>query len=80
VSGIAAPEARIMVTVLGLDPDAVRVVDARHTRSDVDVVRIELGDVHLAGPLHTMALVLARAAEGITAIEAARRGPEGMAT
>jgi len=49
------------------------VVDARRSGSDVDVVRIELGDVHIAGPLHTMALVLARAAEGVTAIEAARR-------
>jgi len=48
-------------------------VVTRRSGSDVDVVRIELGDVHIAGPLHTMALVLARAAEGVTAIEAARR-------
>jgi hypothetical protein len=80
VSGIAAPEPRIMVTVIGLDPDAVRVVDARHPRSDVDIVRVELGDVHLAGPLRVMAQVLARAAEGITDIEAARRGRDGIAT
>jgi hypothetical protein len=40
------------------------VVDARSPGSDVDVMRIELGDVHVAGPLHTMAFVLARAAEG----------------
>ena len=46
--------------------------DAGRSGSDVDVVRVELGDVHIAGPLRTMALVLARAAEGVTAIEAAR--------
>jgi hypothetical protein len=49
------------------------VIDARRSGSEVDVVRVELGDVHVAGPLHAMALVLARAVEGVTAIEAARR-------
>jgi hypothetical protein len=68
-----------MVTVLGLTPDHVRVVDARRSRSAPDVVRVELGEIHLTGDLHTMALVLARAAEGITAIEAARRGSGWMA-
>jgi hypothetical protein len=62
-----------MVTVLGLGPDAVRVVDARRSGSAVDVVRVELGDVHLAGPLAVMASVLGRAAEGVAAIDAARR-------
>jgi hypothetical protein len=65
-----------MVTVLGLDPDAVTVVDASGV--GVDVVRVELGDVHLAGPLHTLTQVLARAADGLAAIDAARRaGTEG---
>jgi hypothetical protein len=72
-TGIAAPAPRVYVTVLGVGPEDVRVVDARRSGNDVDVVRIELGDVHIAGPLHTMTLVLARAAEGVTAIEAARR-------
>jgi hypothetical protein len=68
-----------MVTVLGLTVDHVRVVDARRTRSAPDMVRVELAEVHLTGDLHTMALVVARAAEGLVDIEAARRGPEGMA-
>jgi hypothetical protein len=72
-TGIAAPAPRVYVTVLGVGPEDVRVVDGRHLGSDVDVVRVELGDVHIAGPLHTMGLVLARAAEGVTAIEVARR-------
>jgi hypothetical protein len=72
-TGIAAPEPRVMVSVLGLTAEHVRVVDARRSGSDVDVVRIELGDVHIAGPLHALALVLAKAAEGVTEIEAARR-------
>lgn len=75
MSGIAAPEPRILVTVLGLTPDHVRVYDARRSGSDVDVVRVEFGDVHIAADLHTMAVILARAAEGVTDIEAARRGP-----
>jgi hypothetical protein len=73
-SGIAGPEPRIMVTVLGLDPGAVQVVDARRSGVDVDVVRVELADVHLAGPLHVMARVAARAVEGLAAVEAARAG------
>jgi hypothetical protein len=79
VTGIAAPEPRILVTVLGLTPDRVRVVDARRTGAEVDVVRVEFGDVHVAGDLHTIAVVLARAAERVTDIEAARRGAEGSA-
>jgi hypothetical protein len=74
VSGIVAPEPRVMVTVLGLTVDHVRVVDARRTRSAPDLVRVELGEVHLTGDLHTMALVIARVTEGLTDIEAARRG------
>jgi hypothetical protein len=74
-TGIAAPEPRIMVTVLGLTAEHVRVVDARRSGSDVDVVRVELGDVHFAGDLHTMTAVLARAAEGLVDIDAGRRGP-----
>ena len=72
-TGIAAPAPRVYVTVLGVGPEDVRVVDARRSGSDVDIVRIEVGDVHIAGPLHRVALVLAKAAEGVTAIEAARR-------
>jgi hypothetical protein len=65
-----------MVTVLGVTVEHVRVVDARRAGTTVDIVRVELGDVHVAGPAHTMALVLARAAEGVAAVEAARRrGP-----
>jgi hypothetical protein len=75
VSGIVAPEPRVMVTVLGLTTDHVRLVDARRTRSAPDTVRVELGEVHLTGDLHTMALVIARVAEGLTEIEAARRPP-----
>ena len=54
--------ARVYMTVLSVTPEDVRVVDARRSGSDVDVVRIELGDVHIAGPLRQIALVLARAA------------------
>jgi hypothetical protein len=80
VSGIAAPEPRVMVTVIGLTVEHVRVVDARRTRSAPDMVRVELGEVHLTGELHQMALVIARATAGLVDIETARRGPEGMAT
>jgi hypothetical protein len=76
VSGIATPEPRIMVTVLGLTPDDVRVVDARRSRSEQDIVRVELGDVHIAGDLRTIALVLERASVGLVEIEGARKGGE----
>ncbi len=78
MTGIAAPEPQITVTVLGLTVDHVRVVETRRTRSDIDVVRVTLADVTLAGPLHQLQLVVAKAAEGLVEVEAARRGPEGM--
>jgi hypothetical protein len=52
----------------------VRVVDARRSRSEVDVVRVELGDCHVAGDLHTMRQVVARIAEQLDAIANARDG------
>jgi hypothetical protein len=58
----------------------VTVVDARRTRSAPDLVRVEPGEIHLSGDLHTMAAVVGRAAQGLAEIETARRGPEGMAT
>jgi hypothetical protein len=73
-NGIAAPEPRVMVTVLGLTADDVRVVDARQSRSEVDVVRVELGDVHVAGDLHTMRQVAERIIEGLTQLNDARNG------
>jgi hypothetical protein len=77
-NGIAAPEPRTMVTVLGLTVDHVHVIDARQSRSEVHVVRVELGDVHVAGDLHTMRQVVARVAEGLEVIADARngRGPD----
>jgi hypothetical protein len=66
--GIAAPEPRVMVTVLGVGPDDVSVIDARRAHSDVDMVRVELGDVHFAGPLRVMVAV----------VESARNGGEGL--
>jgi hypothetical protein len=72
VSGVAAPEPRVLVTVLGLSPDDVRVVDARRSGSDVDVVRIELGDVHLAGDLRTMQRVVSRVLDGLADVVTAR--------
>jgi hypothetical protein len=76
MTGIAAPDPRVMVNVLGLTPDAVRVVDARRSRSDLDIVRIELADVHLAGDLRTMTAVLERTSLGLVQIEGARNGGE----
>jgi hypothetical protein len=73
-TGIAAPEPRVMVTIIGLTVDHVRVVDTHTTRSAPDMVRVELGEVNVTGELHTMALVVARVAEGLAAIEAARSG------
>jgi hypothetical protein len=73
-NGIAAPAPRVMVTIIGLTADDVRVVDARRSRSEVDVVRVELGDVHMAGDLHTVAQVVARIAEQLDAIANARGG------
>jgi hypothetical protein len=74
--GIAAPAPRIMVTVLGVDPDVVRVFDARRAHSDTDVVRVEFGDCHLAGPLRLMTQVIERAALELVQIEQARNGGE----
>jgi hypothetical protein len=74
--GIAAPEPRILVTVLGPDPDDVRVVDAGRAHAETDLVRVEIGDVHLAGPLRLMAQMVERAAQGLVEIEAGRDGGE----
>jgi hypothetical protein len=74
--GIAAPEPRIMVTVLGVGPDDVRVFDARQAHSETDLVRIEFGDVHLAGPLRLMLAVIETAALALVEIESARNGGE----
>lgn len=79
MTGIAVPEPQISVTVLGLTSDHVRVVDTRRSHSDFDLVRVELGSVELIGSLHGLQLVVSRAADGLVAIEDARRGPEGMA-
>jgi hypothetical protein len=73
-NGIAAPELRVMVTVLGVTVAHVRVIDARQSRSEVDVVRVELGDVHVAGDLYTMQQVVARVAQGLADIADARNG------
>jgi hypothetical protein len=73
-NSIAAPEPRTMTTVLGLTAEHVRVVDVRRSRGDVDVVRVELGDCHIAGDLHTIAQVVARIAEQLDAIANARGG------
>lgn len=75
-NGIAAPEARIMVTVLGLTADDVHVTDTRRTGSTTDLVRVEFGDVHLAGDLRTVQQVVARAADGLAKVERARIGPD----
>jgi hypothetical protein len=66
-----------MVTVLGVDPDAVRVVDARRSRSETDLVRVEFGDVHLAGQLRMMTLVIEKAALALVGIERARNRGSG---
>jgi hypothetical protein len=71
--GIAAPVPVVYVTVLGLTADDVVVRDAG---TDPDVVRVEIGTVHLAGPLAVMAQVVARAADGLAAVEADRQGTD----
>jgi hypothetical protein len=75
MTGIAAPEQpRIMVSVIGISPDLVRVFDARRSRADVDMVRVELGDRHIAGDLRMMNLVVERMALALVEIERARNG------
>jgi uncharacterized hydantoinase/oxoprolinase family protein len=74
MTSIAAPDPRVMVSVLGMTADLVRVVDSRSTRGDRDLVRVEFGDVHLAGDLRTLNLILERAALGLVQIERARNG------
>jgi hypothetical protein len=76
VTGIAAPEPRVMVTCLGVSPDLVRVVDVRRSRSDVDQVRIEIGDVYLVGDLRSLTLVVERISMGLMEIEGSRNGGE----
>jgi uncharacterized hydantoinase/oxoprolinase family protein len=71
---IVSPDARIMVSVLGADPDSIRVVDARRSHSDTDLVRVEIGEVHFAGPLRLMVAVIERAALGLMQVEQARNG------
>lgn len=76
MTGIAAPEPRVMVTCLGVSPDLVRVVDVRRSRSDVDQVRIEIGDVYLVGDLRSLTLVVERISMGLMEIEGSRNGGE----
>jgi hypothetical protein len=75
VSGIAAPAPVVYVTVLGLSPDDVVVRDAG---TDPDVVRVEIGTVHIAGPLRMMLAVLDRIADGVTDVELARQQGSGQ--
>ena len=77
-NGIAAPEPRVMVTVLGVTVDHVRVFDARRSASETDLVRVEFGDVHVAGELHTMQQVVERVAQALQQVADGRngRGPE----
>jgi hypothetical protein len=65
-----------MVSVIGISPDLVRVFDARRSRSDVDMVRVELGDLHIAADLRTMNLVVERMALALVEIERARNGDQ----
>jgi hypothetical protein len=65
-----------MVTCLGVSPDLVRVVDVRRSRSDVDQVRIEIGDVYLVGDLRSLTLVVEKISFGLVEIEGSRNGGE----
>lgn len=73
-----------MIVTAWPSPAQVRVVEHRRTIGEIDQCSVELGDdagcaVALYGTLRDLVVVMTQVTEGLVEIEAARRGPEGMA-